>query len=86
MSLPVVVMPHAFKHGLSEKQILQAWDKAIYKQERLGEDENLDYIAIGFDSTGNAIELLVRKKEYGYFIYHANTPPTQRVLQELRII
>ena len=36
MTLPVVVTPHAFKHGLSEKQILQAWDKAIYKQERIG--------------------------------------------------
>lgn len=87
MALPaIVVAPHAFKHGLTERQIVQAWNNALYKQERLAVDEYIDYVAIGFDDAGNAIELIACKKEYGWFVYHANTPPTKRVLKELGLI
>lgn len=82
----LVVAPNAFKHGLTEEQIVQAWNNAIYKQERLSQDEYLDYVAIGFDSSGIVIELVAAKKEYGWYIYHANTPPTKNVLQELGLI
>ena len=42
-----------------------------------------DFVSIGFDQHGRAIEMTGRKKPFGVLIFHANTPPTTRALKEL---
>lgn len=80
----VVVMERALKHGLSEQQVLQAWDNHIDQVLRIERDDGLvDYKTIGFANDGRAIELTARVKPFGFLIYHANTPPTGRAFREL---
>lgn len=80
----VLVMERALKHGLSEKQVLQAWENHIDQVLRIERDDGLiDYKTIGFASDGRAIELTARVKSFGFLIYHANTPPTERAFREL---
>lgn len=79
----VVVYEHALKHGLTEEQILCAWRNAVEVAKIERSDDAVDYVAIGFDQGGRAIEMTGRMKAFGILIYHANTPPTSRALREL---
>lgn len=77
------VHEHALVHGLSEKQVLHAWQHAVAVARRGCESGEVDFVAIGFDQHGRAIEMTGRKKAFGVLIFHANTPPTARALREL---
>ena len=80
----VVVLESALKHGLTEEQILQAWDHAIERTVYFQRDDgSLDYKAIGFDANGKAIELGVRVKGTRIAIFHANAKLTVRMFREL---
>lgn len=79
----VLVMERAKKHGLSEGQILQAWENHIGVVLRIERDDGLvDHKTIGFSNDGKVIELTARMKAFGFLIYHANTPPSERALRE----
>ena len=80
----VLVMERAKKHGLSEEQILQAWRNHIGLVLRLERNDGLvDHKTIGFSDDGKVIELTARVKKFGFLIFHANTPPSERTLREL---
>ena len=80
----VLVMERAKKHGLSEEQIMQAWRNHIGLVLRMERDDGLvDHKTIGFSDDGKVIELTARAKAFGFLIYHANTPPSERTLREL---
>ena len=79
----VFVHEHALVHGLSEEQVLHAWRNAVSVARRGCESGEGDFVAIGFDRHGRAIEMTGRKKPFGVLIFHANTPPTTRALKEL---
>lgn len=79
----LVIHQHAFKHGLSVRQIVEAWE------DPLGEKRPRDdtyWVAIGFDSQGNGIELVAAQGADGSFlIFHANSPISISVQRELGI-
>jgi len=81
----VLVFEHALKHGLTEAEILHAWENQIRWVEFERDDGNIDIVAIGFDMHGRAIEMTGRVKKFGILIYHANTPPTARAFRELEM-
>lgn len=74
---------HALMHGLSEEQVLHAWRNAVSVARRGCESGEVDFVAIGFDQHGRAIEMTGRIKSFGVLIFHANTPSTTRALKEL---
>lgn len=53
---------HALVHGLSEEQVLHAWRNAVSVARRGCENGEVDFVAIGFDQHGRAIEMTGRKK------------------------
>ncbi len=76
-------MERAKKHGLTEDQILQAWENHIGIVLRIERSDGfVDHKTIGFSNDGKAIELTARIKPFGFLIYHANTPPSERALRE----
>ena len=71
------------KHkNISKEDVLSAWNNCFIAKPRL--DRPHEYIALGPDSSGRLIEMVaVRTKEMSWHIYHAFTPPTPRMLEEL---
>lgn len=51
----LIIHPHALKHGLSVRQIVEAWQDPLGER-RPGDDTY--WVAIGFDLKGNGIELI----------------------------
>jgi hypothetical protein len=53
-----------------------------YQQRKTGE-----WLAVGFDEKNRFIELvyLYNSEVDGFFVYHAQTPPTSRTLNELEL-
>lgn len=83
MSYKVFVYSHALKHGLTESEIRSAWNNAIEVAQRERDDGEFDWVAIGAGCNGRLIEMVTVHGEAGFLIFHANTPPTPRALQEL---
>lgn len=84
MESKVLVMARALKHGLTEDQVIGAWQNHIGKVLRIDRSDGaIDFKTIGFSKEGHAIEVTARAKPYGLLIYHATTPPTERALREL---
>jgi len=76
------VHPHALKHGLSEEEILFAWENYLRKQHRKSPEEDLA-LAVGYNRSGELIQMVGREASFGILVYHAMTPPTVKVLREL---
>ena len=71
---------------LSEDAVLHAWNSCLKSVPRVdkGPDE---YIAVGIDSSGRMVEMIARRTSDGSFIiYHAFTPPTRKMLFELKLL
>ena len=80
----IEVHSNALKHGLTKEEVVFAWENFVRRQHR--ELPNGDQIiAVGFDMHGNSIELIAVSKSFGVLIYHAMTPPTEKILKELGI-
>ena len=77
-----IVEEHAFKHGLTEEQILQAWGNFLAKHYRGAPDDG-QILAIGCDARGNLIQMVAVERPFGILIFHAMTPPTASALSEL---
>ena len=78
----VMVHPHALKHGISESDILYAWENFIAKQRRTAPRED-ETILVGCTKNGRLVEVVGIDKPYGTLIYHAYAPPTISMLDEL---
>lgn len=78
----IFVHPHALKHGLKEDEILFAWANFIRKRHR-DVPNNDQMIAIGVTQSGKHIQMVGIIKPFGLMIYHAMTPPTEKMLAEL---
>ncbi len=67
---------------LSEGDVKIAWNNCLITKPRF--DRPHEYIPIGCDGKGRQIEMVAtRTKEMDWHIYHALTPPTSRMLEEL---
>ena len=80
--LEIEVHPNALKHGLNEEDVVYAWENFVRKQRREVPDTD-QVIVVGFDKKGVFIELIAIDKPFGVLIYHAKTPPTEKILKEL---
>lgn len=68
---------HAFKHGLTEKQIRHAWENYVRKQHRKTPSED-EILVVGYDVQGKVLEIVAVLRECGVLVYHAMTPPTAK--------
>ena len=78
----ICVHPHALKHGLSEVDILFAWENFLRKQYRKSPEEDI-VLAVGYNKSGQLIQMVGRESSFGVLIYHAMRPPIRKVLIEL---
>ena len=71
---------------LSERDVRRAWANVFLVQERDGGGlPCATLVALGTDARGRLVEMVAVTLEDGAtMIYHAMTPPTKRVLRELR--
>lgn len=67
---------------LSAEDVREAWAFSLHAAVRHRSAFD-DYLVIGVDGQGRLIEMIAVRKDDGWLIYHANTPPTKRVLDEL---
>ena len=75
----LIIHPHAYKHGVTEEQILSAWHSVPkYALEHYDNGEKKVY-GIGLSHDGLEIQLIARPKFYGAIIFHALTPPQDKV-------
>lgn len=82
----VEIHPRVFrKHPqLSEEDILTAWENAYYEALRPESPNFPEYLWIGQDAKGRDVEMVGTMKEDGWLIYHANTPLSSRVVNEMK--
>ena len=78
----VVVHSHALKHGISESDILYAWENFIAKQRRTAPREE-EIVAIGTTPDGALVQLIGKDLGCVHLIFHAMVPPSEKVLREL---
>lgn len=67
---------------LRERDVLSAWENAWSYSIRAADDGER-IVAIGCDSNGRDIEMIAKCDWEGCLIYHAKTPPTKKMRQEL---
>ena len=68
---------------LYERDVRVAWQGAVAHAPRV-DSRPFEYLAVGFDARGRAIEMVARRTEEGdWVVWHAFTPPTERALREL---
>lgn len=82
----VEIHPRVFKNHpqLSEEDILTAWENAYYEALRPESPNFPEYLWIGQDSKGRDVEMVGTMKVDGWLIYHANTPLSKRVKDEIK--
>ena len=84
-SIQVFIHPHALKHGLTEDQVLKAWENFAARQQRRTPNED-QTVCIGYaPGVANEIQMVAVSKPCGTLIYHAMTPAQSSVLDELGI-
>ena len=81
----IYIHEHAFKHGIEEDEILEAWDNFVAKSKRnMPKDDQV--VCVGFSARRNrAIQMIAVENNKGLMIFHAMTPPQNSVLKELGI-
>jgi len=86
MNLHVRVLPHALKHGLTEREVTYAWLNTIRCRQRKSKDEPPRWIAIGTLPDGRLAELVAFEDSEGnWCVFHAMVPPTEKFIKELEL-
>ena len=68
---------------IEDTDVIVAWNNCLCSACREQSAFN-DYVALGFDGKGRLMEMIaVLRTDGSWFIYHAFTPPTKRILKEL---
>jgi hypothetical protein len=75
MDFVIEFNPDALKHGVSEADIMRAFDTAVYDgllDETDDDDARDKYLLIGFDRKANPVEILYNvMSEYHVNVFHA---------------
>jgi hypothetical protein len=80
----IKVFSNALKHGLSEDDVLYAWQSPIRCRQRNGTDDPAIWIAIGVLPNGKMAEMVAFQDIDGFWcVFHAMTPPTKKFILEL---
>jgi hypothetical protein len=69
---------------ISEKDVLDAW-KNFVRMQRRQHPKNDQVVAVGFDSRGRQLEMVATVQGIDSLVYHAVTPPTKSILEELNL-
>ena len=79
------ILESATKHGLTEADITFAWENIFEGCERHDDDDDFDcYVSFGTLPNGNVAELLwFYGNNEDIVIFHAMTPPTKTLINEL---
>ena len=82
----LTIHPRVFEHHpqLDEEDIRHAWENAFYEALRPDSPNFPEYLWIGADGAGREVEMVGVPTRDGWLIYHANTPPSKRTLNEVR--
>lgn len=86
IDLDLLVLDHAFKHGLTYQQIEHAWANAFDYRWVAVNGDNSVIAAVGTDQSNRLVELTVFIKPYVACVYHANTPLSNRTLRRFRFV
>lgn len=78
---PRVTKRHA---ELSKEDILHAWRYSFYEAVRPDAENFPEYLWLGIDPGGRMVEMVGTPTTDGMLIYHANTPPSKRTIDEVR--
>ena len=84
----VDIHPRIFERHpeLSEDDVRDAWASCFVSAPRLNRDR-LEFISIGLDSNFRNVEMISRQQaDESWLIYHAQTPPSEKVLKELGLL
>lgn len=86
----LVIMNHAYKHGLTEEEIRFTWNNSLVKFSRSHDSHGEVIVAFGPpDGTAlvvgikDCVAVLGRVEEPYIFIFHASRPPVPTLIQEL---
>lgn len=84
--LELVVHPRvSARHPqLSDEDVRVAWQNSFFQALRTGSKNSPEYLWIGIDGKGREIEMVGVPTATGYLIYHANTPLSKRVRDEVK--
>lgn len=69
---------------LSEEDVRTAWQNSYFQALRMGSKNSPEYLWIGVDGKGREVEMVGVPTETGFLIYHANTPLSRRVRDEIK--
>lgn len=69
---------------LTEDDVRTAWANAHYEALRPESPNFPEFLWIGIDAKGREVEMVGVPTETGYLVYHANTPVSKRVREEIR--
>lgn len=69
---------------LREEDVIYAWQHAYYEALRPESDNFPEFLRIGRDRKGRELEKVGTMTIKGWLIYHANTPVSKTVKQEIR--
>ena len=81
----VKVHPHALIHGLSEQDVIDAWESGGPRMPRRTPSEE-EVVGIGWTRDGRAVQFVAVVIPVGALIIHALTPPTRSVMRELGVV
>lgn len=80
----VYVIVSALKHGLSEDEVISAWEN-VFECVRCRHDRTPPhYMGLGMLANGMAVELIAFSTGFGWYVFHAMTPPTAGFMHEYR--
>ncbi len=69
---------------LSEDDVKHAWLNSFYEALRPDSPNFPEYVWIGLDATGREIEMVGTMTNRGFLIYHANTPVSKSIRDEVK--
>lgn len=76
----------AFKHGLTEEEIISAWDNCFLTKTRVNmEAGNEQIMGVGTAYNGKIVEMVALARFDRYIVFHALTPPTQKFMAALGV-
>lgn len=78
----IYIHQNALKHGLTEEEIISAWNNRTITKNSV--DESNRIMTISYSNNGKLLELIATRSYVGeYLIFHAFSPPTKKFMREL---
>ena len=80
----IIVYPSALKHGLTEEEVISAWEHVFEYKMREGDHFPPHYLGLGVLPDERVVELVALSDGYDWYIFHAMCPPTRGFMHEYK--